>query len=109
MWSITSIFSKGAFVKLFILALLAPITALAETSYQKDALPIFQSKCAQCHNASNMADKNWLDYGIARSKKDRILDRVWTKKDMPPYGNVTNITDQERETLKNWVEQGAQK
>jgi len=34
---------------------------------------------------------------------------VYTKKDMPPFGNITKITDQEREVLKNWVEEGAQK
>ena len=96
-------------MKLFTFLLLFPIYANAVTSYSKDALPIFQNKCSQCHNANSAPQPNWLDYDVAKSKKDRILDRVWNKKDMPPYSNVTGVTDQERETLRNWVQEGAQK
>ena len=92
-----------------LMILLFSIGVQASTTYTKDAQPIFQNRCAQCHNASNMADKNWLDYDIAKAKKDKILDRLWVKKDMPPYGNVTAVTDQERETIKNWITEGAQK
>jgi len=96
-------------MKLASLILLMTVNVMAATSYQKDALPIFQDRCSQCHNANSAPQPNWLDYDTAKSKKDRILDRVYTKKDMPPFGNVTKITDQEREVLKNWVEEGAQK
>jgi len=77
----------------------------AAVSYKKDALPIFQNRCSQCHNPSAMPDKNWLEYDIAKSKKALILNRVWIKRDMPMGGN---ITEDERQIIKNWIEGGAQ-
>jgi uncharacterized membrane protein len=90
------------------LILLISLKAQAITTYEKDALPIFKNRCSMCHNSAMMPDKNWLDYDIAKNKSDIILKRAWINKDMPP-GNSTGITDQERETLKNWVNDGAQK
>lgn len=76
---------------------------LADTTYNKDSLPIFQSRCSACHNSS-YEPRNWLDYKIAFEKREEIKKRVYTLKSMPPSG--FNIKDEERETLKNWVDEG---
>ena len=77
------------------------------TTYTKDAKPIFEKHCSQCHNA-NWPDKNWLDYETAKKNKDKIKDRAVLQKSMPP-GNPTNMTDKERDILKQWIDEGAKK
>lgn len=76
------------------------------TSFKKDVLPIVVARCIQCHNESNMPDKNWLDYKIAKAKKDLIIKRITVLKDMPPYDNVTGITEDERNIIKAWILEG---
>jgi uncharacterized membrane protein len=77
-----------------------------ETTYTKDAQPIFKSRCSVCHN-EYMPDKNWMDYKIAFGKKDLIKAKM-IDKSMPP-GNSTNITDDERKTLIKWADDGGKK
>ena len=79
-------------------------TVLASTSYKTDALPIFKARCSMCHNRDT-PDKNWLDYDTAKSKSSLILRRAWVLKDMPP-GNITEINDKERETIRDWINGG---
>lgn len=80
---------------------------LGEVTYTKDIKPIFEKHCASCHN-SGWADKNWMDYDTAKKNSLKIKDRVFVVKDMPP-GNLTEMTDKERETVAQWVDQGAKK
>jgi uncharacterized membrane protein len=89
-----------------LLLMLMSLSLNAATTYTKDAQPIFRERCKMCHDDFNMPDKNWMKYEIAKSKKDAILNRVWVKKDMP-QANITEMTDKERVTIKNWVEEGA--
>jgi mono/diheme cytochrome c family protein len=75
--------------------------AVGEVSYQKDLVPIFKSRCAQCHNPSAPpAQGDWLDYNNAVSRKAALFQRIWIKRDMPLGGN---ITEQERELIARWA------
>jgi len=75
-------------------------------TYTKDAKPIIEKHCSQCHNA-NWADKNWMDYDTAFKNRDKIKLRVGNES-MPP-GNPTEMTKEERKVLIDWVDQGAKK
>lgn len=75
-------------------------------SYNKDIKPMIEKHCSQCHNP-NWPDKNWLDYETAKKNKDAIKLRVGNQT-MPP-GNITNMTQEERNKIIQWVNEGAQK
>jgi uncharacterized membrane protein len=75
---------------------------------------IIQKRCVSCHSASPTDDvykvaPNGVIYdtpeGIV-AKKDLIMQRVVITKTMP-QNNKTNITEEERNTLRCWIEQGA--
>lgn len=75
-------------------------------TYTKDAKPIIEKRCAQCHN-KNWPDKDWTNYETAFKNKDKIKLRV-ANQTMPP-GNNTNITKEERQALIDWANDGGQK
>ena len=75
---------------------------------------IMQKRCVSCHSANPTDDvykvaPNGVMYdtpeGIV-AKKDLIMQRVVITKTMP-QNNKTNITEEERNTLRCWIEQGA--
>ena len=75
---------------------------------------IMQKRCVSCHSASPTDDvykvaPNGVMYdtpeGIV-AKKDLIMQRVVITKTMP-QNNKTSITEEERNTLRCWIEQGA--
>ena len=79
-------------------------------------MPIIRSKCAVCHSTKPTDDvytspPNGLIYetpdDIIRLH-DKILQRVVVTKTMPP-NNKTNLTDDERDQIRCWIEQGAKK
>ena len=74
-----------------------------DVTYSK-VQPIFKERCASCHN-ENWADKNWMDIKVARANADKIKLRV-EQRTMPP-GNLTGMTDEERELIKAWVNNGS--
>src|SRR5271154_7128048 len=60
-------------------------------NYKGDILPIFQAKCAGCHNPTSPPNQpNWLDYKTAVMYKDEILKRVWVVRDMPPSKDLSD-------------------
>jgi len=75
---------------------------------------IFQVHCTTCHSASP-TDKVWVvapngtmfdtPQQIA-AMKEQVLTRAVIAKTMP-LGNPTNMTDEERETIRRWILQGA--
>lgn len=85
-------------------------------TYLGDVLPIFMGKCVRCHNNESKVSYNWLDYKKAFGDRCEIKRRVWNswkgayfKQPMPP-GNgseAQTITEEERKTIKAWVETGA--
>lgn len=75
---------------------------------------IVQSRCVICHSAKPTDDVNKVapngvmydtpDQIVA--KKDLIMQRVVVTKTMP-QNNKTNMTEDERNTIRCWIEQGA--
>ncbi|MBC7605584.1 MAG: urate hydroxylase PuuD, partial [Burkholderiales bacterium] len=75
---------------------------------------IIQNRCVQCHSANPTDDvykvaPNGVMYDTPEDivkKKDLIMQRVVITKTMP-QNNKTNITEEERNTIRCWIEQGA--
>lgn len=78
-------------------------TGDAAVTYVRDIKPLFQRLCAACHNEGS-AIPNWNSYEISFAKKDRLLDRVVIKRDMP-LGMPMN--DEERTLVAEWLKLGA--
>ena len=85
-------------------------------TYLRDVLPIFMGKCARCHNEQTRMLQNWLEYRVAADDRWEIKRRVWDSwhgvyfKQPMPTGNSPEsqaITDEERDTIRKWVESGA--
>jgi uncharacterized membrane protein len=74
---------------------------------------IIQNRCVQCHSASptddvNTVAPNGVKYDTPQeiiSKKDLIMQRVILTKTMP-QNNKTNMTEEERNIIRCWIEQG---
>jgi uncharacterized membrane protein len=75
--------------------------------------PIIQQRCTGCHSSHPVDDTYTIaPNGIMfdtpdqiKSHLDRILVRAVQTKTMP-QGNKTNMTEEEREQLRIWIEQG---
>lgn len=75
---------------------------------------IVQKRCVQCHSKNPTDDvyktaPNGVMYDTPEDilkKKDLIMQRVVITKTMP-QNNKTNITEEERNTIRCWIEQGA--
>lgn len=72
-------------------------------TYNTAIKPLMQKKCSTCHGQGS-AFGNWMEYNQVFLKKDRILNRVVQKKDMPLGGTMT---DGERKTFEKWLQEGA--
>ncbi len=76
--------------------------------------PIIQKRCVNCHSSQPIDDVNKIaPNGIMfdtpaeiQKHADRILVRAVQTKTMP-QGNKTGITEEERELIGVWIEQGA--
>jgi uncharacterized membrane protein len=75
---------------------------------------IIQSRCISCHSAKptddvTTAPPNGVTYDTPENiikLKDKIMQRVVITKTMP-QNNKTNMTIEEREIIRCWIEQGA--
>jgi uncharacterized membrane protein len=75
---------------------------------------IFQTRCMTCHSSKPTDDvytspPNGVVYDTPEDivrKKDLIMQRVVVTKTMP-QNNKTNITPEERNMIRCWIEQGA--
>jgi mono/diheme cytochrome c family protein len=94
----------------------APATGKEPPTYLRDVLPIFMGKCVRCHNNETKLMYNWLDYKTAFGDRWEIRKRVWNSwhgsyyKQPMPAGNgaeAHTMTEDERKTIKAWVETGA--
>ena len=74
---------------------------LQNVTYEANVKPIFEQRCARCHSTGSL---NWMKYDNAFLYKDSIRWRVWAVRNMPPD---FSITEEERNTIKEWVDQGA--
>ena len=123
-------------MKIIALPIAAAFTALAPAShaavdFTKDVKPILEMNCVRCHNPKGTdfekgdTDVNLTTREAAMEVKSTIVpgdaakSKLYTtttlgddaKKLMPPRNKVTNaldrITPAESETLKNWINEGA--
>lgn len=75
---------------------------------------IFQQRCVTCHSAKPTDDvftapPNGVVYDTPQDiakLKDKIMQRVVVTKTMP-QANKTGMTEEERNTIRCWIEQGA--
>jgi uncharacterized membrane protein len=75
---------------------------------------IIQQRCISCHSSRptdkvNTAPPNGVKYDTPQeiiAKKDLIMQRVVVTKTMP-QNNKTNMTPEERDAIRCWLEQGA--
>jgi uncharacterized membrane protein len=75
---------------------------------------IIQKRCVQCHSATptddvNKIAPNGVKYDTPKEiydKRDLIMQRVVITKTMP-QNNKTEMTEEERNTIRCWIEQGA--
>ena len=75
---------------------------------------IIQSRCISCHSSAPTDDiikapPNGVTYDTPENivkLKDKIMQRVVFTKTMP-QNNKTNMTMEERELIRCWIEQGA--
>lgn len=88
----------------------------ASITYLRDVKPIVMGKCLRCHNQETTKLPNWGDYKTAFADRWELKRRVWDSwkghyyKQSMPAGNSPEseeMTKQERQTIKNWVEEGA--
>ena len=99
----------------------APVVAEAASSsptYLRDIQPIFMGNCSRCHNQQSHFVYNWLDYQTAYADRWEIRRRVWDSwqgsyyKEAMPIANSPEslaLSDEERLTIRNWVDSGAPK
>src|SRR5581483_9601580 len=103
----------SVFIGISAISLWGAVTS--NTTYSKDAAPIFQRHCQSCHRPGEVGPMPLLTYSQARPWAKAIKEAVLTKK-MPPwfadpkYGHFRNdpsMTQQEIDTLVAWVDKGA--
>lgn len=90
-----------------------PYACKTEVSFE-EVNTIIQKRCVQCHSATPTDDvykvaPNGVMYDTPEDivkKKDLIIQRVVLTKTMP-QNNKTNITEEERNMIRCWVDQGA--
>lgn len=96
------------------IALPALLPAAAPTFY-KDALPILQTRCQECHRPGEAGPFSLMTYKEARPWAKAIRTAIATKK-MPPwfaspehgkFSNDRSMPANEVATLTRWVDEGA--
>src|ERR1051326_2452054 len=94
----------------------------AELSYNRDIRPILSDNCFYCHgpDANHRKGKMRLDVRDEALKKEafvpgdadksELVRRIFAKDPddlMPPPDSAKKLTDAQRNTLKEWISQGA--
>ena len=100
----------------FSILILAVVTAEAKPlTFYKDALPVLQARCQECHRPGEAAPFSLMSYQEARPWAKAIRAAVVTKK-MPPwfaspahgkFSNDRSLPQSEIDTLTKWVDDGA--
>ena len=98
---------------------LAAVRAADSPVFEKDILPIFKSRCADCHNAASA--KGGLDLSsmvgvrkggesgesaVVESLEDSMLWIMIEGDDMPPEGK-TPLSKSQKELIRRWIATGA--
>src|SRR3981189_511803 len=87
----------------------------ADPTYSRDVSRIMQAKCQQCPRPNDIAPFALMNYSDASTYSEDI-QRVISQKIMPPwkpvpghgeFKNSYGLSDEERQTLLDWVAAGA--
>jgi hypothetical protein len=99
-----------------VVLLSAAVAATREApTFNRDILPIFQTRCQECHRAEEVAPMPFVTYAQTRPWAKAIREAVVLKK-MPPwfaepgyslFSNDRSLTKDEIDTLAQWVDAGA--
>ena len=90
------------------------VAASAQTTYTRDVARIMQAKCQQCHRPNDVAPFALMTYDDVVTYADDIKKSL-NDKTMPPWKPVPGynefsdsfaITDDERNTMLAWIDQG---
>lgn len=89
-------------------------TACKENVSINEVMPIVQKRCVSCHSTKPTDDvftapPNGVVYDTPQDViklKDKIMQRVVVTKTMP-QNNKTGMTEEERDIIRCWIEQGA--
>ena len=81
-----------------------------------DIKPLFETHCIACHVEGASPPQipliEWLDYNTAKSYADngKLKERVWDlREDLVkgmPMANATEMTEEERQQIVKWIEDG---
>ncbi len=84
-------------------------------TFYRDALPVLQNNCQECHRPGEAAPMSFLTYESTRPWAKAIKTAIATKK-MPPWfadphtgkwANDRTLADSAKQTLNAWVDAGA--
>jgi len=88
-----------------------PSLGCTNMSYAADIQPITAAKCATagCHVSGGAGPGDFTQYGDFKAKVDAgmVNNRLFVTKDMPPGGSP-QLSQEELNKIKCWMEQGAQ-
>ena len=96
-------------------------TSVAEVPvFEKEILPIFRSKCGNCHGGEtrkgglSLASMSGIRYGgeseepvVGKGLKDSLLWEMIATREMPPEGKP-RLTKTETALIRRWIETGAE-
>lgn len=105
-------------IPLFVLSMVAAPQASAreDIDFNRDIRPILSDKCYFCHGP----DSNTQEAGLRLDSRDDaldviesgdLLDRIISDDPdylMPPPESKLSLTDEDKATIENWIEQGAE-
>ncbi len=95
--------------------LTAPVLSAKELDFNRDIRPILSDKCYFCHGP----DTNTQEAGLRLDSREEAIDVIEsgdlveriTSDDpdmlMPPPGSKIELSEEEKQTIQAWVEQGA--
>jgi hypothetical protein len=89
---------------------------VANPTFYKDVIPIFQNHCQSCHRPGQIGPMPLVTYAQARAKSKAIDQMVRSRKMPPwfadpqfgPFANDPSLSADEIQTITAWVESGAQ-
>ncbi|MCB0422284.1 MAG: hypothetical protein KDD61_14900 [Bdellovibrionales bacterium] len=74
-------------------------------TFVNDILPLVQKRCSLCHNSGSGLPV-WEDYQTLFDNREFVRFRVFENRSMP-RGNATNMTEEERAFMAQWIDEGA--
>lgn len=96
-------------------AAVAAATGDGTVTFSRHVMPILQQRCQTCHRPGDIAPMSFLSYREVRPWAKSIREKVLSRK-MPPwhadpqhgaFSNDRRLTQQEIDTLVQWVDGGA--